>query len=208
MENAKSTSWLAVIGVVVTVLTFYYNRRDKAQEEREKAATERPILSVQEGQLISRRIGSDISLSKWGSNYATGALTVVSHGNRIASNATIVVGPDNALSRLFPIPLGDIAPNQSVEAQVVSQYALPKYPFLRGVFEGVLRYSDKIEASRQFEERFCFEAPFIMGVDENLQPTNRLPLVNYSPPEKVTPCGPFAHVPHGPPFWGQRKSAK
>jgi len=195
MKNGNITTWLAVVGAVVTVLSFYYSRRDKAEEEREKATTERPILSIQEGQLVSRRVGSELDFANQpGPDIATGLLTIVNHGNHIASNAIVLLGP-GALSELFPVRLADIAPNQSVQAQVVSSYPLPKYRGVRGLFEGVLRYGDKIEGSRHFEERFCFEAPFIMGVDENMRGVDRLPLMNYSPPKKVTPCGPLAHTP-------------
>ena len=58
---------------------------------------------------------------------------------------------------------------------------------VRDVSTALSFYRDKLDFSRDFEERFCFETPFTIGVN-GLSTSTALPLVTYTPPLQMHPC--------------------
>jgi len=183
MKDAQSVSWIAIIGVIISVLTFFYSRRDKAKEEQEKTAENRPIVSIRDGHLVSREFfgGEDSAIAQF---------TLVNNGNRVAAATSITLTQGVVLQDGFSsqVLVADIAPNQDAQARVRAGFSLRRY---RGKglerFEGTLRYHDKLDVSREFEERFWFETPFTIGLDGLSMPP-ALPLVSYSPPLQMRPC--------------------
>jgi hypothetical protein len=183
MKDAKSVGWLAVIGVIIWVLSFFYSRRDKAREEQEKTAENRPTVSIRNGKLVSREIFN-------GEDSAVAQFTLVNNGNRVAAGTSITLTKGIVLQDGFSlhVPVADIAPNDDAQARVRVAFKLLGYQGRgRERFEGRLSYRDKLDFSRDFEERFCFETPFTIGINGLSTPT-ALPLVSYSPPLQMQPC--------------------
>ena len=183
MKDAKRVSWIAVIGVIISVLWFFYSRRDKAKEEQDMTAENRPTVSIRDGQLVSREIFN-------GEDSAVAQFTLVNNGNRVAAGTNITLTKGMILQDGFGfhIPVADIAPNGDAQARVHVAFKLLGYQGRgRERFEGKLRYQDKLDDSRHFEERFCFETPFTIGFN-GLSALTALPLVSYSPPLQMLPC--------------------
>ncbi len=190
MADDKKVSWIAIIGLVVTVLTFYYSRHDKAKEEKEA----RPLLTIQNVGLRRRTItrypvtpGDNRSGLLF--EFDSGVFAVTNQGSHVAGNAAIFVTKGMAEEGGAMLP--DISPNETQNINVSVAFGLPEFRSQVTRFIGVIRYKDRTMGSGQFEEPFCFEIPIDIGMNENSQVINQLPLIDFSPPATMYRCNPL-----------------
>ena len=184
MEKGSRTSLIAVIGVVVSVLTLYYARRDKAAEEREKAAKaaeQRPVIDIMDGRAVSRQITPFVGHVI---EFDVGSLMFVNHGTREAGNVEV------ELTNGGTSQLGEIAPGQTRPQQFTITYDAAKNRYRYPQFRGIVRYTDRMEGSRKFEEKFCFQAPHTIGAEGFLKPAVNDLQQKYDPPDQMGRCSP------------------
>ena len=93
-------TWIAIVGGIVGVLTFYSNRTDKLREMRQKSIETRPILEVKQAHYGWRSQSNDAE------DDTADMTTIANIGNRVAGKVSIEIDGKES-----PIP--DIAPGES-----------------------------------------------------------------------------------------------
>lgn len=206
------TTLVAAVGALIGIVTLYFARVDKAIENR-------PVLMITSAKIVS--VGEVIELpepyrdEKSPDNNLRqvnrAEFEINNRGTRIAGDVEIKLTymvdiPKDVAPIGDAVSLGDIAPNDTTKQALVERGAIslqvtsrddPKKTAIGFAFpssiEGILRYKDKVDPSRIFEEEFCFSLDSDDLKNESTSfsahEIGKYP-VKYSPPKELKRCPP------------------
>lgn len=184
-------TFLALLGLAVSILTFYYGRQDHSTDNR-------PVLDVAAAQLITRE-DTD------GREYDRAKVTVVNHGNRVASPTYIKLRDFD--SSVDWDDRGTIAPNQSIDVELLAGFDASKFNHLPIRFNIELKYGDRSQPSHSFTDdtpmcaaSMIGSAPYLIQLGDpgfdakkalgyNNGPPERFPYATLPNPETLNRCG-------------------
>jgi hypothetical protein len=183
MSKALGTL-IALVGVVVSCLSFYYSRHEDRIEKR-------PVLDITEAYLLSRENVN-------GNEFDQVQLTIANHGARISS-PTVAASRDYVGAGDLD-DIGEVAPNQSINKTLTTKFDASTLKGKQIRFAIELKYGDRTEPSHSFSDEIQLCAPTLIGSPPPVTldhpsstslESSAAPFPEYSlqPPEALHRCG-------------------